>query len=347
MNNSIINEDIKSVLESDFINFKALNTTNFLVTGASGMLCSFVIKTLLKITSGKVFAIFRNRERFDALFSEFSTNPNLVAIESDISTFNCNIIKDEIDYIIHGASVGSPTSYIKDPLDVFHANCIGMLKLIELAKVKRVKNFAFISSASVYGDVGGINNVSEDYIGSLNQLDIRSCYSESKRMAENILASWCKVNNRDFSIIRPFHTYGPGMRMDDGRIFADLVDAVVNQKDIIVNSDGSAVRAFCYIADFASALLAIISSQSSNQAWNVGSSQDAINIIDLAHIVSNIIPDLKVNVIATAKGETKSSGISRVVPDVTKLSRLGWKRKFDLKSGFKRTITHYLLNKQH
>ncbi len=347
MNNSIIDEDIKSVKESGFINFEALNKSNFLVTGASGMLCSFVIKALLQITSGKVFVVFRNKERFDALFSEFSRNPKLIAIESDISTFDHNIIKDEIDYIIHGASVGSPTSYMKDPLDVFRANCIGMLKLLELAEVKQVKNIAFISSASVYGDVGGIENVGEDYIGSLDQLDIRSCYSESKRMAENILASWCKVNNKNFSIIRPFHTYGPGMRMDDGRIFADLVDSVVNQKDIVVNSDGSAVRAFCYIADFTTALLAIISSKYPNQAWNVGSSQDAISIIDLAHIVSNIMPDLKVNVVTATKGGAKSSGINRVVPDVTKLSRLGWRGKFDLKSGFKRTITHYLLNKQH
>jgi nucleoside-diphosphate-sugar epimerase len=342
-NDEIIKDDIQKVLSSDFIDYGKLSSANYLVTGSSGMLCSFVVKVLLSLTSGKVFALFRNKQRFDEVFSSFLGNQNLVPIECDVAKFDPSIIRDRVDHIIHGASIGSPKFYTIDPLDVFEANCIGTLKMIDLMKIQPVKDLTFISSAEVYGDITELDSVAEDYVGVINQLEVRSCYAESKRMAENIVASWCKTNGRNFNIVRPFHTYGPDMKLDDGRIFADVVKAVVSGEDIVLNSDGSSVRAFCYVVDFVSALLAIIASGKVNEVWNIGNADEVFSTADLAYMVQNIILEKKVNVII--KNDTqKSNSFQKIIPDISKLKSLGWYNQVNAKSGFTRIINHFLNN---
>jgi UDP-glucuronate decarboxylase len=344
-NDSVIRDDIKKVLGSNFIDYNKLSNSNYLVTGASGMLCSFLVKVLLSMTSGKVFALFRNQETFDEAFYSFINNPNLIPIKCDVSDFRPELILDKIDYIIHGASAGSPKSYIQDPIGVFKANCIGAIKMLNFMKLdSRIKTITFISSAEVYGNIINTDFIKEEYQGIINQLDLRSCYAESKRMSENIISSWCKINNRNFNIIRPFHTYGPSMKIGDGRIFADIVESVVNSKDIILNSDGSSIRAFCYLVDFASALLAIISSNKVNEAWNIGNPDEAISMANLANMVSTLIAEKTVNVIIKGQDQ-KTHDIQKIIPDISKLKSLGWSKQINNRSGFERTIKHYLLNK--
>ena len=110
--------------------------------------------------------------------------------------------------------------------------------------------FYFLVTVKIYGEVTADKiPTKEDYYGYIDPTDIRSCYAESKRMGENMCISWHKQYEVPAKIVRPFHTYGPCMNLDDGRVFADFVSNIVNHENIIMKSNGKSIRAFCYVAD--------------------------------------------------------------------------------------------------
>ncbi len=341
----IVKEDLEYII-SVKIPWDVLEGKNILISGANGFLPAYMIETILFLNDNrfknkaKIFALARNKERVLARFSGYGRRKDITFIIQDVCT-SLKISK-KMDFIIHAASQASPKFYGVDPVGTILANTMGTANLLSLAARHKIQGFMFFSSGEVYGEVGADKMpIKEDFYGLVDPTLIRSCYAEGKRAGENMCVSWSHQYGVPVKIIRPFHTYGPGMRLDDGRVFADFVSDIVNGRDIIMKSDGSAVRAFCYLADAVVGFFTVLLNGENAQAYNVGNEQGEISIKDLAFMLVDLFPEKELKVkfdIQLQQEDYLKSIISRHCPDTVKLRSLGWQPRHSLKEGFKRTV---------
>jgi len=340
--NNILLQDFIYIAGSE-LPYEKLRNKTILISGAGGFLASYLVKSLLFISeihnlNIKIIGVVRDRRKTEKILGR---DKNLKLIIQDIcDPLN---IKEDIHMIIHAASIASPKFFRDNPIGTLGANIFGTYNLLKLAGDKNVENFLFFSSGGIYGETKGITT-EKDY-GYLDPLDSRSCYSESKRMGETMCNAWLSQKKTPIKIIRPFHIYGPGMDLTDGRAIADFITDVVNKKDIIMRSDGSSVRSFCYTADFTLGILYVLLKGSNGEAYNITNDKSRMSIRNLAEMIVKLFPDLKLKVISKHRENGDSYLISRVKdnnPDMSKLRSLGWKPFYNLKDGFKRTIESFL-----
>jgi nucleoside-diphosphate-sugar epimerase len=202
----------------------------------------------------------------------------------------------------------------------------------------------FFSTSGVYGYVDPLAYpIKEDHFGSLDPTDLASCYLESKRMGENMCIAWLNQYGIPVKIVRPAITYGPGVKLDDGRSFADFISNIVNNQDIALYSDGQVLRNYCYIADVTLGFFIVLLKGETGQAYNVATDQE-IRVVDLAHKLANeIFPEKKLKVVMRQDQTRKYLRVDspRTAVDITKLKALGWKLNFPLAEGFRRTVKSY------
>lgn len=250
-----------------------------------------------------------------------------------------------IDYIIHAASQASPKYFGVDPAGTVLANTRGTLNLLALGVEKEVKSFLFFSSGEVYGQVDPLKiPIKENDFGYVDPTDIRSCYAEGKRAGETMCVAWHHQYGVPAKIVRPFHTYGPGMQLNDGRVFADFVRDILQGHDIIMKGEGRAVRPFCYLADATAGFFTVLLKGEDANAYNIGNNKAEISIADLADTLVRLFPERKLRVIRqnrTLDQGYLESPISRNCPDISKVSRLGWTPSTTVEEGFARTIRSY------
>jgi UDP-glucuronate decarboxylase len=345
----ILVEDFENLLNSD-LDFSNFNSKTILVAGANGFLASYFVELVLfanKVNNlnAKVIALVRDISKAKQRFSSYLNCKHLVLLNQDVcSKFS---ISCDIDYVIHYASAASPKVYGINPISVQNANLLGTINLLELSKEKRVKSFLYISSGEIYGSVDFKKMpITENTFGFLDHTLVRSCYGQSKRMAENICFCWYFQHNLPIKIARPFHTYGPGMDLSDGRVFSDFVSDVINTRDIIMKSDGKDHRAFCYVSDVTSGFLRILFDGENGNAYNVGSDIET-SIEELGKILISLFPEKKLSLkmqLGTDRGTYLNSNIRRGYPSVEKLRNLGWDFKMSVAEGFRRTVLFYLFN---
>lgn len=343
--NSILKEDISNIIAGIEFWEKFKNTT-ILISGANGFLPAYMVETLLALDLSynvKVIALARSKEKAHKRFEKHLGNHNLVIIEHDV----CNEFKttEKIDYIIHAASQASPKYYQTDPVGTLNANILGTINLIKLANEKKVQSFLYFSSGEVYGEVNEADiPVKEDTFGYLNPATVRACYAESKRMGETICVSYFTQYGVKAKVVRPFHTYGPGMALNDGRVFADFVSNIVNRQNIELNSDGSARRAFCYLTDATIGFFTVLINGENGQVYNVGNPNEEHSILELANILVNLYQEFKLEVVLnkTINLNYLKSTITRNSPNIDKIKNLNWQPKVSVSDGFKRTIASFL-----
>ena len=346
-NNSIVQEDLKSMAQTPLAWHK-LNDKTILVTGATGMLATYITYLLCYIhkecgVNVRVVALCRSKSNADAVFSIFYSEPWFKLLLQDI----CEPVfcLGQIDYIFHLAGNASPYHIQHDPVGIVKSNLIGTYNILELAREKKPEKIVFASTREVYGKNEDIKVVSEDDFGSLNPLEDRACYPESKRAAETMFHSYYLQYGINYNIVRIAHSYGPGMRLSsDGRIMADLMNNVINGDDIFLKSDGTAERAFIYITDAVLAMYAVLFSGEYCKAYNIANETEPITIRDLAAMMCSLRGDKKLKVVfdipkvaSTAYTNYKRSGLN-----TSAVERLSWKPKVKLEEGICRTINSYL-----
>lgn len=348
MESNVIKEDLKYITGYN-LKWDEFDGKTILITGANGMLASYIVKTFLYLNKNKlknkckVIGIVRNMEKAKLKFADYLEDIRLELIAQDV----CNDIKisEKIDYIIHAASQASPKYYRKDPVGTLNANVLGTNNILKLAHEKKVKSVLFFSSGDVYGKVPQNKiPIEENQYGFIDLSDVRSCYGESKRLGEIMCISWFKQYDVPVKIARVFHTYGPGMELNDGRVFADFINDILNNKDICLNSDGTATRAFCYISDATIGFLLLLLNGVNGEAYNLGNDECEISILDLANLLVDLFSDKQLKVIKDSRNTDKNyikSPIQRSCPNVKKIKLLGWKPKISIEDGFKRTILNY------
>lgn len=349
LEHKLYEEDMESINNLD-IPWNQLEGSSILITGGTGLIGSSLVDALIyrnemKQANIKIWLLGRNTDTVQEKFEKY--------LKKDYFHFLCQDvcrainISEPIDYIIHGASKGDPRSFATDPVGVMNANYMGMYQVLQLAKERCVKKVVFLSTGEVYGiqpepyddklqltDKG----IKENDYGYLDILNLRSCYASSKRAAETLCISYSSQYDINVCIARLCHTYGANMLADDNRVIGEFIRNALHHSDIIMKSQGIQRRSYCYVADTVSALLYLLIYGDRGAAYNVANKNSIITIRQLAELIAynagtNIIFDIPKEI--EAKGY---SNIVHAVLDASKLEELGWKPKYDMEEGVRRTI---------
>lgn len=347
--NQIIRNDLERISSAN-LPWAILQNKTILITGGSGFLATYLVKSLLTVgrlhqLNLKVICLARSLRSVESRLSSYLEDSDLTVVLHDIS----QPLPDNFphaDFIIHSASQASPKYYGVDPVGTLLANSVGTMYLLDHAVKSRTEKFLFFSSGEVYGAPLNPNQlIGEQDYGYLDPMNVRSCYAESKRVGETMCAAWGQQHGLHTSVVRPFHTYGPGMALDDGRVFADFVADVIAKRDIVLKSDGLAKRPFCYIADATIGFLTVLLMGDKAEAYNVANPDAEISIKDLAVLVADLFPERDVGVkfeVPVSNNAYLKSPISRSCPSIEKIRAMGWAPKVNLQDGFRRTIQSYL-----
>ncbi|MFH0762770.1 MAG: UDP-glucuronic acid decarboxylase family protein [Candidatus Omnitrophota bacterium] len=243
-------------------------------------------------------------------------------------------IKGKLDYVLHFASLASPADYLKFPIATLKAGSLATHNTLDLAKEKGAR-YILASTSEVYGDPL-IHPQKEAYWGNVNPIGVRSCYDESKRFAEALTMAYHRAHKLDTSIIRIFNTYGPRMRINDGRAVPNFIHQALNNKPLSVYGKGAQTRSFCYIDDLIDGIRLIMRSGKTGP-FNLGNPKE-FTILSLAKLVLKL-----------------SGSRSRIIfkplpqddprqrcPDINLAKRLfNWQPRIKLEDGLKMAIEEY------
>jgi nucleoside-diphosphate-sugar epimerase len=354
-------ENLNHVIADDFrnidsqLNFEEIHNffskKTILVTGAGGFLGSYIVKFLLYLNYRfdlelTVICMARNRARAMERLAEVQKANGFKFFEHDV-TLEIPVDYDKSDYVIHAASLASPKFYGINPVETILPNTIGVKNTLEYALRSRSKKYLFVSSGEVYGSPYTQEQIlSETDYGYIDSMNLRSCYAESKRLGENLCVAYSQQYGVPISVVRPFHTYGPGMALDDGRVFADFVRDVVGSMDLKLKSNGEAQRVFCYISDAALGFLKVLMFGGNSQAYNIANPDAEISIKDLAGLLVQLFPEKNLRVLIMENKLDDStylrSEILRAYPTIEKVKELGWSPIVTLKDGFRRTVDSFI-----
>ena len=341
----VVKSDLDKLIARD-IPFEKLKNKTVLVTGATGMLAGYFTMTLMHLNivknyNIKVLALARTGDKPEEKFSGFLNDPNFVILEQDV----CEPINydGDINYIFHAAGPASPYFIKNFPTTVISANTQGTVNILELARTKNVENIIYPSTREVYGEVKDTELIKETDMGTFDPMDARSCYPESKRMAETILKSYLVEFGVPFTVMRIAHSYGPGMIIgNDGRVMSDFITNAVNRTDIVMKSEGLAERAFCYVTDAVAALFTVMLKGKIGEAYNLANETEPMAIRDVAQLIADSFPERNIKVVFEIESDTSGyCNYKRVGLDTTKLEALGWKPEISLKEGLVNTVISF------
>ncbi len=339
--NRVLEDDLKTIIAEN-LSWEKLKNKTVMITGASGMVGSYMLYVLLMLNDEKHYGI-----KVDAVMRNVNKLPEEVRNREDVNVVVADVTKDipdvgDIDYIIHAASPASPLIMQNQPVETIAANTIGTFKTLELAKEKNAEGYLFISSREIYGQPDeGQEFFYENTYGFVDQLNPRSCYSEGKKAAETMCVCFHEEYGLNTKIARLAHTYGPGMSIYDGRVQADFLKNVYHNEDIVLKSEGTAVRTYTYIADAIAGMYRILL-DSEDIVYNIGNEAGKVSIRDLAEILVSIYPERGLKLVFDIpEGGTKGTAPYTLgILSSEKLRKLGWNPKYSVKDGFKRTLEY-------
>ncbi len=350
MMNKIIQADMEDIYSRN-IDWNKLKDRTILLTGAYGMLASYITLFIDYLNSRgfniKLIACVRSKDKFNRKLQHICRPDNILVVEYRMDSELK--IDGDVDYIIHAASFASPQHYGVCPVDVLTPNIIGNYYLLKLAKEKAVKGYLLFSSGDIYGTTDK-QLVTEDDFGGMDTLDIHSCYSESKRMAETMCKSFYVQYGVPAKVARIWHTYAPTMDVEhDPRVFSSFVKNIIHGQNIEMKSDGSGRRCFCYITDAVSGYFSILLNGEPGEAYNVCNSSQDVSMAELAETLVKISGDAELRVIRKERAADEHYVENNLltnrirIPSDKKLRELGWEARVDIAEGFGKVIG-YLKN---
>jgi len=301
------------------------------VTGGAGFLGSHLCDKLLA-EGMKVICI-------DNLITGNTANISHLMGREDFKFYKYDVteyifLQDRIDYILHFASPASPIDYLQLPIQTLKVGSLGTHKALGLAKAKKAR-FLLASTSEVYGDPA-IHPQEESYWGNVNPIGPRGVYDEAKRFSEALTMAYHRYHGVDTRIVRIFNTYGPRMRLDDGRALPAFVGQALRGEDITVFGDGSQTRSFCFVGDLVDGIFKLLMSTETDPV-NIGNPSE-ITIKQFAEEVIKIT-GTKSKIIFTDLPEDDPKVRQ---PDITKAKTiLGWQPKVDRSEGLKITIDYF------
>jgi len=301
------------------------------VTGAAGFLGSHLCDRLLA-EGWNVLGVDNFITGREENLEHLEDNPKFSFREADV----CEPIDfaGDVDYVLHLASPASPPDYLRHPIETMRVGSVGTQNALELAREERAK-FFLASTSECYGDPE-ISPQHEEYWGNVNPVGPRSVYDEAKRFSEALTMGYHRHHGLDTHIVRIFNTYGPRMRLNDGRALPNFVYQALSEKPITVFGDGKQTRSFCYVSDLIEGIYRLMHSDE-HFPVNIGNPEE-LTLLEFAQRVRAHFPKAGPIVFEALPEDDPK----RRRPDIRKAQRLlGWEPKVPLSEGLKLTIEYF------
>ena len=339
--NALYREDLEQVGALD-LPWEKLRGTTFLVTGAAGMIASFLIDVLMEKNAApdplhcRILAMGRTPERLRARFGAYENSPDFEIVQGDV---NRPLDIERADYVFHAASNTHPVAYATDPIGTITTNIIGTKNLLDYAASSGARRFVFASSNEIYGENRGDTELfDESYCGYIDCNTMRAGYPEGKRCGEALCQAYIHQKGLDAVIARFTRSYGPSVKPDDTKAISQFIRKGVLGEDIVLKSAGTQLYSYTYVADAAAGLLAILLLGKTGEAYNIADEKSDITLKDLAQIIAFHAGR---EVVFELPDAVESAGYSRATKALlngSKLKALGWQPRYDIYSGITRTI---------
>lgn len=335
LKNDLYRNDILHIFEN--VNLSLLKRKTILITGGLGLICSSVVDLLIEYnkTFGaniKIYVAARNEKNFSERYGEYPCVEYLCYDAIKPINFDVNA-----DYIIHGAGSASPELYVSMPVETILSNFNGVYNLLEYVKNHNVKRMLYISSSEVYGTKDITDAFEENNFGSVNINNIRSSYSEAKRVSELLCKSYSAEYDIDTVIVRPGHIYGPTASPNDKRISSKFSYLAANEKTLKMKSLGLQKRSYCYSLDCAAAILIALINGKKGESYNIGHNE-ITSIKEMAQILAEA-GNVKLEINEPSKDDLKQfNPMDNSALNNNKIKLLGYKDTFSVNEGLLHTV---------
>lgn len=336
--------DIDIIMKSP-IDWECFRNKTVLVTGATGRLGMYIVEALNKADidwnlNMSIIALARSEKKLKQVFGSSLQLPNIHTLVQDIT----EPIQWEgaVHYIFHTAGAASPQDFTKWPVDTLWGHVQGTRNVLELAREKKTQKVLYVSTVEIYGEWKSEEGIKEDDMGPIYCDSARACYPEAKRLCETMFASYEAQYGIPYVGVRLCHTFGPGISLEDGRAFAEFIKNVIDGRDIVLQTDGSAARTYTYVADAIGAML-LAFTKGKEYYYNIANPNNLISIRDLAELIAGLDPSGKVKVVYANREEQKLKYLpfKLGIMNVDRIMNLGWKPWVGLEEAFRYTLESF------
>jgi len=339
--------DIEIIMNNP-INWEKFRNKTVLVTGATGRLGMYIVEVISKANiewnlNITILVHARDGNKLKAVLGESLKLPYIYTIVQDI--INPIIWEGEVHYIIHTAGLASPRDFTDCPVDTLWGHVQGTHNILELAKEKHSEKVLYVSTVEIYGEWKSEKKIHENNMGVMHCDNSRACYPEAKRLCETMLASYEAQYNVPYVGVRLCHTFGPGILLNDGRAFSEFIGNVIEEKDIILQSEGNAIRSYTYVADAIGGML-LAFTKGTEPYYNIANLDNLISIRNLAGLIAGLDKKRKVKVKFANQAKTKFSYLpfKLGIMDVNRIIELGWRPQVGLEDAFRYTLESFQQN---
>lgn len=338
--NKVFTEDYQKLTELSFIDWESFRNTTVLVTGATGLIGLNLVRALsfaskAKALSVKILVLVRNTEAAKVLLP----SDNITILPYELGSVPA--ISEKVDYIVHLASPTSSKYFMEKPVDTLLANIEGTKALLEWAKDHPVRKFIMVSTMEVYGFPEKGHKVTEAEVGGFLPQNSRNSYPVGKIATEALCYGYYAQYGIPTVVLRATQTFGPGVKYDDGRVFAQFMRCAMEKKDIVLRSLGLTERCYLYTADAVSAILLCLLKGDNGEAYTVANPETYCSIADMAKMVAQELADGEISVQFDVADDISKLGYAETLYmdlDVSKIGNLGWKPQYGLMEMFTRMM---------
>lgn len=347
-NDVFFQEDLENIVK-DLACWERLREASVLITGATGLVGSQLVKTMACLnriadTRIQIYAQVRDLAKAERVFGELLKRGDIQLFSGSLESEQA--WPDSADFIIHTASPTASKFFITNPVETLRFAIEGTIQVLEFARKASTQGVVYLSSMEAFGRTpADWNPLSEEDLGYINHLDVRSSYSEGKRACECLCAAYASEYGVRVMSARLAQTFGAGVDSSDSRVFAQFTRSALKGEDLVLHTKGLSVGNYCYTSDAVRGILLILTKGQAGEVYTVVNGETSRRIVDVAQLVSDTLGNGKTKVVFDIPEDHQLYGYA---PDVemrlssAKLRRLGWTPYIGLREMFERLASSFM-----